>query len=75
MLLKSLYNRLKYSVKQNARFKFVTTFTTHKVAFYTNMKDQKLFICRSYIVYHFECLGCSFTYAGKTERTLHEHCK
>ena len=42
------------------------------MSFFTNTKDKTPSVNLSSVVYKFSCPGCSCSYIGKTQRTLHE---
>ena len=74
-LIRSLKRKLKFCFKKSANVKFNVIYTTHKVGYYTNMKDKTPTDYKSNIVYKFTCPGCCATYIGKTERNHHQRCK
>ena len=73
-LVSNLKRKLKHCFKKNINFKFNVTYSTHKIAFYTNMKDTTPQMYKSNIVYKFTCPGCNAAYIGKTERNLFQRC-
>ena len=42
------------------------------MSLFTNTKEKTPSVNLSSVVYKFSCPGCSFSYIGKTQRTLHE---
>ena len=73
-LVKSLQRKLRHCIKANTNVKFKVTYSTHKIGFYTNMKDPTPLKFKSNIVYRFSCPGCGASYVGKTERNLFMRC-
>ena len=51
--------------------KFVITYNTNRISYYTNNKDKIPLLNHSFVVHGFKCPGCNH-YVGKTERTLFE---
>ena len=45
---------------------------TTKISFFTNAKDKTPSLSQSFVVCTFTCPGCSCSYIGRMERTLHE---
>ena len=73
-LVFTLKRKLKHSFKNNINVKFNVTYSTQKIAFYTNMKDLTPLKYKSNVVYKFTCPGCKAAYIGKTERNLYQRC-
>ena len=71
-LTKSLMRKIKRCCKKERTLRFKLLHDTTKVSFFTNTKDKTPVMNQSFVVYKFMCPGCSSTYIGKTERTLHE---
>ena len=72
-LVKSLQRKLRHCIKANTNVKFKVTYSTHKIGFYTNMKDPTPLKFKSNIVYRFSCPGCGASYVGKTVMRCSEH--
>ena len=73
-LVFTLKRKLKHCFKNNINVKFNVTYSTQKIAFYTNMKDLTPLKYKSNVVYKFTCPGCKAAYIGKTERNLYQRC-
>ena len=73
-LVFTLKRKLKHCFKNNINVKFNVTYSTQKIAFYTNMKDLTPLKYKSNVVYKFTCPGCKAVYIGKTERNLYQRC-
>ena len=71
-LLKSCLRKIRYNCVKNRIIIFKTQYDVNKIEFYCNTKDKTVQLCNSFVVYEFSCPGCSASYIGKTERTLHE---
>ena len=71
-LIKKYMKKLHKCFKKKKRFKFVLQYETTKLSYFTNKKDKTSLLSQSSVVYKFVCPGCSFSYIGKTERTLWE---
>ena len=54
----------------NSPVRFIVLYDTCKVAMFTSEKDSIAKELRSFVVYEFNCPGCSNSYIGKTERPL-----
>ena len=72
MLVKSCNKKLKINIRKEFQVKFVVTYNTTKLSFFTNTKDCIAKLAFSFVVYYFSCPGCHHDYIGKTERTLWE---
>ena len=67
-----MYQIVKENIKKDVTFRFVVTYSTTKLSFYTNTKDCIDKLAHFYIAYKFCFPGCSNNYIGKTERTFSE---
>ncbi|XP_066935534.1 uncharacterized protein [Clytia hemisphaerica] len=74
-LVTSLQRKLRHCCKTDVAIKFRTIYSTHKLGFYTNMKDPTPLRYKSNVVYQFVCPGCGDSYVGKTERNLFTRCQ
>ncbi|XP_066931458.1 uncharacterized protein [Clytia hemisphaerica] len=73
-LVSALKRKLKFCLKKDTNVMFRVIYSTHKIGFYTNMKDPTPLKFKSNIVYRFICPGCRASYVGKTERNLFTRC-
>ena len=71
-MVKLCINKLYKSYKREINAKFVTHYKATKISFFTNTKDKTPSLSQSSVVYRFTYPGCSCSYIGKMERTLHE---
>ena len=71
-IVKNCISKLKRCLKKDAMVKFIITYDTKRISYYTNNKDKIPLLNHSFVVYEFKCPGCNHNYIGKTERTLFE---
>ena len=71
-LVKSCIKKLKRNIRKEVQVRFVVTYNTNKLNFFTNKKDCITKLASSFVVYHFRYPVCHQDYIGKTERTLWE---
>ena len=72
-LIKKCWRKLARCTTKEVRF--VTSYSTTQISFFTNMKDKIPTLSKSNVIYEFTCPGCSATYIGLTVRTLFQRTK
>ena len=71
-IFRSCVLKIKRHLKKGKVVKFKLLNDITKIGMYCNVKDSTPMLCRSNLVYKFQCPGCCSSYIGKTERTLFE---
>ena len=74
-IVKRCKKRLYKIFKKEKKIRFIISFQSFKLSFFTSNKDKIPSLSNSCIVYHYVCPGCKSSYVGKTENTLFNRTK
>lgn len=58
------------NIPKEAQLKFVVTYSTAKLIFFTNTKEPVMKLSSSVVVYHSRCSLCHHDYIRKTEKNF-----
>ena len=70
-----MQHKIRHCFKKDINVKLNVIYNTTKLAYYTSTKDRTPKLSNSYVVYQFQCPGCSAKYVGETQTTLYKRTK
>ena len=71
-IVKKMQHKIHHCFKKDITIKLIVTYNTTKLAYFTSTKDRTPKLSESYVVYQFQCPGCSAKYIGETQTTLYK---
>ena len=69
-IVKNCVNKLKRCLKKDVMVKFIRTYDTKRISYYTNNKDKIPLLNHSFVVYEFKCPGCNHNYILERQKEL-----